>query len=111
MGPERATEILDAAALTVALWGDDFDFAELTADIAAGARLALNLCDEIHALDKRISVLYTAADPAGIVRSAPGVGVVGAPQILGRLGDATRFKNLAAIRWFSGLVPRRTTPG
>jgi hypothetical protein len=31
VGPERATEILDAAALTVALWGDDFDFAELAA--------------------------------------------------------------------------------
>ncbi len=72
---ERATEILDAAAITIASWGDGFDFAELTADIAAEARLALNLCDEIHTLDKRINVLYTAADPAGIVRSAPGVGV------------------------------------
>lgn len=108
---ERATEILDAAAITIALWGDGFDFAELTADIAAEARLALNLCDEIHTLDKRINALYTAADPAGIVRSAPGVGVVGAPQILGRLGDATRFKNLAAIRSFSGLVPRQNDSG
>lgn len=108
---ERATAILAAAATSIALWGDGFDFDELTADIAAEARLALSLCDEIHTLDRRISKLYTAADPSGIVRSAPGVGVVGAPQILGRLGDATRFRNLAAIRSFSGLVPRQNDSG
>lgn len=108
---ERATAILDAAATSIALWGDEFVFDELAADIAAEARLALALCDEIHTLDKRISGLYTAADPGGIVRSAPGVGIVGAPQILGRLGDATRFSNLAAIRSFSGLVPRQNDSG
>jgi len=45
------------------------------------------------------------------VRSAPGVGIVGAPQIRGRLGDANRFKNLAAVRSFSGLVPRQNDSG
>ena len=108
---ERATEILSAAANTIALWGDEFDFDELAADIAAEARLALGLCDEIAAMDKRINALYAAADPAGIVRSAPGVGVIGAPQILGRLGDAKRFQNLAGVRSFSGLVPRRDDSG
>ncbi len=108
---ERAAEILAAAAASIEVWGDEFDFEELAADIAAEARLALGVCDEIHALDKRIQTLYTAADPAGIVRSAPGVGIVGAPQILGRLGDPTRFKNLAAVRSFSGLVPRQTDSG
>jgi len=44
------------------------------------ARLALSLCDESHTLDKRISKLYIAAYPAGIVRSAPGVGVVAADR-------------------------------
>ena len=90
---------------------DEFDFDELAADIAAEARLALSLCDEIHTLDRRIAKLYTAVDPAGVVRSAPGVGIVGAPQILGRLGDATRFRNLAAVRSFSGLVPRQNDSG
>lgn len=108
---ERATEILDAAATSITLWGDGFAFDELAADIAAEARLALSLCEEIQTLDKRIRNLYAAADPAGIVRSAPGVGIVGAPQILGRLGDANRFKNLAAIRSFSGLVPRQNDSG
>jgi len=108
---ERATEIIAAAVTSIELWGDDFDFDELAADIATEARLALVLCDEIHALDKRIKALYATADPAGVVRSAPGVGVIGAPQILGRLGDATRFKNLAAVRSFSGLVPRQNDSG
>jgi transposase len=108
---ERATAILHAATTTIALWGDEFDFAELAADIAAEARLALSLSDEIHTLDRRIAKLYTAADPSGVVRSAPGVGIVGAPQILGRLGDTTRFRNLAAVRSFSGLVPRQNDSG
>lgn len=35
----------------------------------------------------------------------PGVGPVLAGGILGRLGDAKRFANLAAVRSFSGMVP------
>ena len=108
---ERATEIIAAATTTIELWGDEFDFGELAADIATEARLALSLCEEISMMDKRIGALYAKADPAGIVRSAPGVGVVGAPQIHGRLGDAKRFRNLAEMRSFSGLVPRRDDSG
>jgi hypothetical protein len=37
--------------------------------------------------------------------SAPGVGQVLAGGILGRLGDANRFANLAAVRSFSGMIP------
>ena len=109
---ERAAQILAAAATTIELWGEEFDYDELACDIAAEARLALSLCEEINLLDKRIKVLYDrAADPTGIVRSAPGVGLVGAPQILGRLGDATRFANLAGVRSFSGLVPHQNDSG
>lgn len=85
--------------------------ASLAADIATEARLALSLCEEISMMDKRIGALYAKADPAGIVRSAPGVGVVGAQRIHGRLGDAKRFRNLAGVRSFSGLVPRRDDSG
>ncbi len=108
---ERATEIIAAATTTIELWGDEFDFGELAADIATEARLALSLCEEISMMDKRIGALYAKADPAGIVRSAPGVGVVGAQRIHGRLGDAKRFRNLAGVRSFSGLVPRRDDSG
>jgi transposase len=111
-GEQRAAAIVDAAAATLRLWGTDgMDFDALAADIAVEARLALTLSEEIKALDRRIADLYEQVDPDGIVRSAPGVGTVGAPQIAGRLGDATRFANLAAIRCFAGLVPHQDSSG
>ncbi len=111
-GPERAAAVMDAAQATLLLWGaDGMDFDELAADIAIEARHALGLSEEIKGLDKRIARLYDQVDPAGIVRSAPGVGVVGAPQITGRLGPATRFANLASIRSFAGLVPHQDSSG
>lgn len=111
-GPERAAAIMAAAEATLRLWGNDgMDFDQLAADIAAEARLALSVSDEIKALDKRIAALYEQVDPEHVVRSAPGVGPVGAPQIAGRLGDATRFANLAAARSFAGLVPRQDASG
>ncbi len=109
---ERAAAILEAAEATLRLWGQDgMDFDALAADIAVEARLALALSAEIKQLDRRIADLYQQVDPSGIVRSAPGVGRVGAPQIAGRLGDATRFANLAAIRSFAGLVPHQDDSG
>ncbi len=109
---ERAAAVVDAAEATLRLWGrDGMDFDALAADIAIEARLALAVTDEIKALDKRIAELYEQADPDGIVRSAPGVGRIGAPQIAGRLGDANRFANLAAVRSFAGLVPDQDSSG
>jgi len=111
-GPERAAALMEAAETTLRLWGEDgMDFDELAADIATEARMALAADEEIKSLDKRITALYEQVDPDGIVRSAPGVGAVGAPQIAGRLGDATRFANLAAVRSFAGLVPHQDASG
>ncbi|MGH9131647.1 MAG: IS110 family transposase, partial [Acidimicrobiales bacterium] len=109
---ERAAEVIAAAEASSALWGPDgIDFEALAEDIAVEARLALGICEEIKAIDKRIAVLYAQADPEAIVRSAPGVGVIGAPQILGRLGDPTRFSSLSAVRSFSGFVPAQDSSG
>lgn len=111
-GPQRAAALMAAAQATLRLWGEDsLDFDELAADIATEARMALAANEEIKSLDKRIAALYEQVDPDGIVRSAPGVGAVGAPQIAGRLGDATRFANLAAVRSFAGLVPHQDASG
>jgi transposase len=111
-GPERAQAVIDAAHATIALWGNDgLDFEALAADIAAEATIALEVSEQIALLDRRIHDLYTEADPAGIVLSAPGVGDILAGQILGRLGDPHRFTSLAAARSFSGLIPRRNASG
>jgi transposase len=82
------------------------DFADLAEDIATEARLISALNREIDLLDERLGALYEEADPDGIVASAPGVGPVLAPMILGRLGDPNRFHDLAAVRKYTGLIPK-----
>jgi transposase len=108
----KAEAILNAAKATLRLWGSDgMDFTALGADIATEAELALDLDRQIKALDKRIATHYDQTDPEHIALSAPGVGRVLAAQIVGRLGDPQRFTNLAAVRSYSGLVPRQSSSG
>lgn len=103
----KADELLAVAAETLELWPPDtIDFGELAADIATEVRLIRGLDTEIAALDGRITALYDQIDPNGIVASAPGLGPVLSATILGSAGDFNRFTNLAAVRSFSGLVPK-----
>jgi hypothetical protein len=110
-GEELAERLLAAAAETLALWNDDMDYTELAADIAAEARLALALSAEIRDLEQKIAALLHQADPAAIMTSIPGLGIVNAAQILARLGDPARFRSLAGARAFTGLVPSLTSSG
>jgi transposase len=103
----KADELLAAAAETIALWAaGGLDFAQLGHDIAAEVRLIQSLQGELTAIEARIGVLYKQIDPAGIVVSAPGLGVTLAAAILGRTGDLNRFGNLGGIRKFTGIVPK-----
>ena len=103
---EHAVALITAATEAIALWqGGGLDFTELAWDLASEVRMIRQLDAEIDRLDERIAELYGDADPKGIVRSAPGVGPVLAGGILGRLGDANRFANLASVRSFSGMIP------
>jgi transposase len=103
----KADALLAAADETLTLWAaGGIDFAALAEVIAGEARLARQLTEEIDALEERISALYNDADPAGIVLSTPGLGVTLAAGILGRTGDLNRFRNLAGVRAFTGLVPK-----
>ncbi len=61
---------------------------------------------EIAAMEDRIEALYEEADPKGIVVSTPGIGVTVCAGILGRLGDPSRFANLAGVGSFTGIGPR-----
>jgi transposase len=110
-GEDKAIELLDAAEETLALWADELDFGELAEDIAVEARLALSLTEEVAALDERIAVQFAEADPQGILISVPGVGAITGAQILGRLGNPARFRSLAGVRSFSGLVPSLDASG
>lgn len=112
----HAQALIAAARETLTLWtGPDgepgMDFAELAADIAAEADQARFLTEQIEDLDERIANLYEQADPEGIIASAPGVGPVTSAVIAGRIGDPHRFTSLAAIRAYSGLVPKVSQSG
>jgi transposase len=111
-GEPHADALLAAAQQTLELWVDgDLDYPELAEDIAIEARLALQLTEEIKDLDERTAVLLRAADPNGILTSAPGVAAITAAAILGRLGDPNRFTSLAGARAFTGLVPALDASG
>ena len=106
LGADYAAGVLDAAKEAIELWhGGGLDFDELAWDLAQEIRIIGHLDLEISRLDARIAELYAAVDPKGIVRSAPGVGPILSAGIIGRLGDVTRFANLAGIRSFTGIVP------
>lgn len=109
---DHAQALLTAAKQSIELWGTDgIDFAELAADIAVEAEQAQVLTEQIEDLDERTANLYTETDPTGIVASAPGVGPVTSAIITGRIGDPHRFHSLAAIRAYSGLVPKVAQSG
>jgi transposase len=110
-GAAEAEAILAAAHATAILWADELSFPDLAEDIAIEARLALAFTAEIKELDERIATLVAELDPNGIITSAPGVGPVTGAVILGRLGDATRFHSLAAVRAYTGLVPSLDSSG
>jgi transposase len=110
-GLEHAGRLLAAAAETLQLWDGELSYPDLAEDIAAEARLALALCTEIRDLDTKLASLLHELDPAGIMTSAPGVGIINGAQILARLGDPARFRSLAGARSFSGLVPSLTASG
>jgi transposase len=110
-GEQHADRLLAAANETIELWADELDYGELADDIAVEARLALQLTEEIHELEQRITVLLHHADPNGIMTSVPGVATVNGAQILARLGDPNRFRSLAGARAFSGLVPSLNASG
>lgn len=109
---DHAAGLIVAAKETLLLWGQTgMDFAELAEDIAHEAEQALFLTRQIKQIDERVANLYADADPDGIVASAPGVGPVISAVIAGRIGDPHRFTSLAAIRAYTGLIPKLSQSG
>lgn len=105
-GKDKAEALRDAARQSIELFPDGtIDFDELAADIASEVRTVRILDDEIARIEDRIEDLYVQADPAGIIRSGPGIGTTLAAAIRGLMGDPNRFANLAAVRAYTGLVP------
>jgi transposase len=111
-GEAKVQQLLGAALEAIGLYSDgQLDFTALAEDIAAEIRNIERIDNEVARLDERIAAQHADADPKGIIASAPGVGPVLAPAILGRIGDLDRFANQARVRAFTGLVPSTSESG
>jgi transposase len=109
---DKADALLAAARETLALWpAGGIDFGELATDITAEITQIRALDEQITAIETRLTRHYQHADPEALVISAPGIAEVGAAVILGRLGDPSRFATLAAVRAYTGLVPKVSQSG
>ncbi|MEJ2871990.1 transposase, partial [Actinomycetospora sp. OC33-EN08] len=109
---DKADGLLAAARETLTLWPEgSIDFAELAADIAVEVTRIRAVDEAITAIETRLARHYRHADPRGLVLSAPGIAQVGAAVVLGRVGDPSRFASLAAVRAYTGLVPKVSQSG
>lgn len=113
---EKATELIAAARESLALWDSrdgsyGIDFAELATDIATEAATMVYHRGQLRQLEARMVPLAQAGDPDQIIASVPGVGPVLRAVLAARLGDIDRFHSLAAVRAFTGLVPKENSSG
>ena len=108
---DKADEILAAADETLGLWSaGGLDFDELADDIAVEVRLIKTLDAEMASLDDRIAALYEQADPAGIVVSAPGIGVTLAAGIWAAPVTSTGSRAWPVSGPSPASSPRSTSP-
>ncbi|MBA2274717.1 MAG: IS110 family transposase [Actinobacteria bacterium] len=103
----KADQVLAVARSAIELWDglEGCDFDEIAEDLACEARIIKTLETEIGELDARAAGLLGEIDPQGLFMSMPGFGERTATTVAGRLGDASRFRNAAAIRAFIGMIP------
>jgi transposase len=103
----KAEQVLAVARSAIELWDrlEGCDFDEIAEDLACEARIIKMLEAEIRELDSRAAGLLSEIDPQGLFMSMPGFGERTATTVAGRLGDASRFRNAAAVRAFIGMVP------
>jgi transposase len=109
----KAEQILAVARSALELWDglEGCDFDEIAEDLACETRIIKVLESEIRELDARAVGLLADIDPQGLFMSMPGFGERTATTVAGRLGDAARFHNTAAVRSFIGMIPGTNQSG
>ena len=107
----RAEKIRDAAAAAVDFYDHLVDFDALAVEFEIAAAQHAGLKTQIARLEERITALHAEQYPDDLLLSVPGVGPVIAAVLRGHLGNLERFPNLAALRAYTGLVPRENSSG
>jgi transposase len=111
MSKERGEKIRDAAAAAVVFYDGLVDFDALAVEFEVAAAQHAALKSQVARLEQRITVLHDQQYPDDVLLSVPGVGPVIAAVLRGHLGNLDRFTNLAALRAYTGLVPRENSSG
>jgi transposase len=113
LGPERATQWLQAAQAALDLYGDHpaVAFAELAAEVTTEVRLLAATQAELARHAPQREACYRQVDPAGLARSLPGLAEVGGPALVATMGPAQRFATAARFRSFTGLTPPASETG
>lgn len=113
LGDDKVQALRTAAEQALQLWGDDpaIALSDLAEEITTEIRL-LRLAETERARHEAARDAAQAdVDPQGLATSLPGLGPVGATQLLAAMGRPGRFRNAAAFKSFTGLAPKASETG
>jgi transposase len=113
LGDDKVQVLRTAAEQALQLWGDDpaIALSDLAEEITTEIRL-LRLAETERARHEATrDDALTRVDPDGLATSLPGLGPVGATQLLAAMGRPGRFRNAAAFKSFTGLAPKASETG
>ena len=113
LGDDKVRALRTAAEQALQLWGEDpaIALSDLAEEIVTEIRL-LRLAETERARHEAArNAAQADVDPAGLATSLPGLGPVGATQLLAAMGRPGRFRNAAAFKSFTGLAPKASQTG
>lgn len=108
---ENASEMRQRVREAIAFYSEHVDYSILALEFEVHTAHLASLETQRARLDERIEREYEHAYPNDVIRTLPGVGPVVASIVRATVGDASAFKNAAAFRAYTGLVPRESSSG
>jgi transposase len=87
------------------------DFNEVEDEIQTELSIIEYLENEVKRIQKSIAEYYKKLDPAGILKTIPGIGEKNAPASMGLAGDIRRFANIRKFKKTYGFVPKKKGSG
>jgi hypothetical protein len=107
----RAERVVAAAADAVDFHGDLVDFTAVALELDVACAQLAALSAQTQRLEARIVQPHAQRHPDDVLLSVPGIGPVIAGVVRAVVGDLSRFASLAALRAYTGLVPRQNSSG
>jgi hypothetical protein len=107
----RAERVVAAAADAVDFYGDLVDFTAVALELDVACAQLAALSAQTQRLEARIAQPHAQRHPDDVLLSVPGIGPVIAGVVRAVVGDLSRFASLAALRAYTGLVPRQNSSG